>query len=91
MVRFQVLTAASMKMTIFWDIAPCSLVEVTDVSKVLAAIIALMMEKTSTSETSVNFYQSTRRNNPEESHLHTLTFIYLSKVYFVCRVKLCFV
>jgi hypothetical protein len=27
-VRFQVLTAASMKMTVFWDIAPCSLVEV---------------------------------------------------------------
>jgi hypothetical protein len=28
MVRFQVLTAASMKMAIFWDVAPCSLVEV---------------------------------------------------------------
>jgi hypothetical protein len=27
-VRFQVLTAASMKITIFWDVAPCSLVEV---------------------------------------------------------------
>jgi hypothetical protein len=27
-VRFQVLTAASTKMTAFWDIAPCSLVEV---------------------------------------------------------------
>jgi hypothetical protein len=26
--RFQVLTAASMKMTVFWDVAPCSLVEV---------------------------------------------------------------
>jgi hypothetical protein len=26
--RFQVLTAASMKMTAFWDIVPCSLVEV---------------------------------------------------------------
>jgi hypothetical protein len=25
----------------------------------------------STSETSVNFYQTTRRNNPEDSHLHT--------------------
>jgi hypothetical protein len=30
-----------------------------------------MMEETSTSETSVNFYQTTRRNNPEGSHLHT--------------------
>jgi hypothetical protein len=27
-VRFQVLTAASMNITVFWDIAPCSLVEV---------------------------------------------------------------
>jgi hypothetical protein len=32
-------------MTVFWDVAPCSLVEVTDDSEVLAAsIIALMME-----------------------------------------------
>jgi hypothetical protein len=29
-----------------------------------------MMETGSTSETSVNFYQTTRRNNPEDSHLH---------------------
>jgi hypothetical protein len=28
-------------------------------------LIALMMEATSTSETSVNFYQTTRRNIPE--------------------------
>jgi hypothetical protein len=28
LVRFQVLTAVSMKMTVFWDVAPCSLVEV---------------------------------------------------------------
>jgi hypothetical protein len=32
--------------------------------------IALMMEAASTSETSVNIYQTTRRNNPEDSHLH---------------------
>jgi hypothetical protein len=30
-----------------------------------------MMEAVSTLETSVNFYQTTRRNNPEDSHLHT--------------------
>jgi hypothetical protein len=29
------------------------------------------MEATSTSETTVNFYQTTRRNNPEDSHRHT--------------------
>jgi hypothetical protein len=40
---------------------------------VLAApiIVAVMMEAASTSETSVNFYQTTRGNNPEDSHLHT--------------------
>jgi hypothetical protein len=29
-----------------------------------------MLEAASTPETSVNFYQTTRRNNPEDSHLH---------------------
>jgi hypothetical protein len=38
----------------------------TNVSQVLAA---LMMEAASTSETLVNFYQTTRRNIPEDSHL----------------------
>jgi hypothetical protein len=42
---------------------------------VLAATInrvmmALMMEAASTSETLVSFYQTTRRNNTEDSHLH---------------------
>jgi hypothetical protein len=32
----------------------------------------MMMEAASTSETSVNFYQTTRRNNSEDSYLHTL-------------------
>jgi hypothetical protein len=36
---------------------------------VLAVLIVKMMKAVSTSETSVNFYQSIRRNNPEESHL----------------------
>jgi hypothetical protein len=30
-----------------------------------------MMEAENTSETSVNFYQTTRRYNPEDSNLHT--------------------
>jgi hypothetical protein len=33
---------------------------------------ALRMEAASTSETLVNFYQTTRRYNPEDSHLHNL-------------------
>jgi hypothetical protein len=43
-----------MKMVVFWVITPT---------------IALMMEAASTSETLVNFYQTTRRYNPEDSHL----------------------
>jgi hypothetical protein len=34
-------------------------------------LIALMMEAASTSELSVNFYQTTQRYNPGDSHLHT--------------------
>jgi hypothetical protein len=45
-------------MAVFWVVAPCSLVEV-----------ALLMEVARTSETLVNFYQTTRHYNPEDSHL----------------------
>jgi hypothetical protein len=41
------------------------------VVSIIRAMIALKMEAASTSETSVNFYQTTRRNIPEDSHLHT--------------------
>jgi hypothetical protein len=41
-------------MAVFWVVAPC---------------IALMMEAARTSETLVNFYQTTQRYNPEDSHL----------------------
>jgi hypothetical protein len=60
-------------MTVFWDVALCSLVEVYDFSEMLAASISrvnLMMEAASTSETLVDFYQTTRSNNSEDSHLH---------------------
>jgi hypothetical protein len=47
----------------------------TDVSEVLTAsiirAIARTMEVVNTSETSVKFYQTTRRDIPEGSHLHT--------------------
>jgi hypothetical protein len=45
-------------MIVFWDVAPCTLV-------------ALMMEAANTSKTSIYFYQTTRRNIPEDSPLHT--------------------
>jgi hypothetical protein len=41
-------------MAVFWLVAP----------------IALMMEAARTSETLVNVCQTTRRHNPEDSHLH---------------------
>jgi hypothetical protein len=66
-------TISEMKMAVFWVVAPRSLVKFTNVSEVLAAsgLIALMLEATRTSETLVNFYQTTRRYNPEDSHLRT--------------------
>jgi hypothetical protein len=53
LLRFQPLAAASIKVTVFRAVA----------------IIALIMENARTSETPVNFYQTSWRNNPEESHL----------------------
>jgi hypothetical protein len=65
-VRFQVLTAATMKVTVFWDIAPCSLVQIDRRFKG----VSLMMELVSLSETSANFHETTRRNIPEYCQLH---------------------
>jgi hypothetical protein len=63
-VGVEVLTAVSTKIAVFWVVAPCSLVEVYH-------RFALMMDAARTSETTVNFYQTTRRYNPEDSHLRT--------------------
>jgi hypothetical protein len=49
-----------MKMAVFWDVAPCSLVD-TD------RRFALMMEAVSISETSFTFYETTRCNVPQDS------------------------
>jgi hypothetical protein len=50
-----------MKIAVFW---------VASIIRAMS-IIALMMEAARTSETLVNFYQTTRRCNPEDSNLHT--------------------
>jgi hypothetical protein len=55
------------KTAVFWVVAPCSLVEIYQRFRGRA----LMMEAARTSETLVNFYQTTRRYNPEDSHLRT--------------------
>jgi hypothetical protein len=40
-----------------------------EILTVARTMIALMMEAARTSETLVNFYQTTQRNNPKYSHL----------------------
>jgi hypothetical protein len=63
-VRFQVLTAARIKMAVSWVVAKYSLIILPTFQWYL-----LPPSAASTSETSVNFYQTTRRNNPEDNHL----------------------
>jgi hypothetical protein len=55
-------------MAIFWVVAPCTGRNLP----MLQRAIALMMEATSTSEKSVNFYQTAWRNMPEDSRLYTV-------------------
>jgi hypothetical protein len=43
--------------------------EVLAAANMKIALIALKMEVASTSETSVNVYQTTRHSNPEDNHL----------------------
>jgi hypothetical protein len=52
-------TAVNTKIAVFWVVAPCSLA------------IALMWEAARTTETLVNYYQTPRCYNPEDSNLHT--------------------
>jgi hypothetical protein len=57
-VRFEIITAESMKISVFWVVAPA---------------ITLMIDAASTSETSVNFYWTTQRKNSEDSHINSTT------------------
>jgi hypothetical protein len=76
-VRFQVLTAVSMKMTAFWNIVQCSLIEVNGRFRRSHCLhplsnewyIVLIMEAVCSSETSVYFKETTRRYIPEGCHL----------------------
>jgi hypothetical protein len=69
-------------MDVFWVVSPCSLVVYQRFRG--TCCLALLMETASTSDTVVNFYQTTRRYNPEDSHLRNfinwsscLKYIYL--------------
>jgi hypothetical protein len=61
--------AASMKMAVFCVVAPCSLVEINGCFRGAYCL----HHQGDASEMSENFYQTTRRNNPEDSHLQLLT------------------
>jgi hypothetical protein len=75
--RALLITASYPHCTLDEDIAPCSLVEADRrLEKLTASIMrsmmfTLMMEAVSTSEISVNFYETIWRNIPEDSNLHT--------------------
>jgi hypothetical protein len=64
---------ASVKMNIFWDVTPYSLVEADRRFGGDFCILHCpgIMEATSTSGTSLNFYQTARRNAPENIHLQS--------------------
>jgi hypothetical protein len=57
-------------MAVFWVVAPCS-------------VIALMVEAARSPETLVNFYQTTWRYNPEDSHLRYEIVLYCFDVMFL--------
>jgi hypothetical protein len=57
------------KMTVFWDIAPCSLVEIYQRFGGAYFLHHQSDHAVSTSETSMNIYQTTRRNIREDSYL----------------------
>jgi hypothetical protein len=63
-VRFQVLTASSMKTTVFLDVAPYSLVYI---DRRFRSAYCFHHQG---DETSLNFCQTARRNIPEESSTH---------------------
>jgi hypothetical protein len=56
------------KMAVFWVVASCRLVRVY---QCFSGLYCFHHQDDETSETLMNSYQSTRRYNPEDSHLHS--------------------
>jgi hypothetical protein len=69
------------KKAIFWFVVPCSLVEIYQRSRGPCCL------RWRTSETLVNFYQTTRRYNPEDSHLRIYRRENLKSYYVICICK----
>jgi hypothetical protein len=58
-------------MALFWEVAPCSLVDTNRLSeKLTISIIMSILEAGSSSKTSVNIYQIAGSNIPEGISLH---------------------
>jgi hypothetical protein len=73
-VKSKILTAMTMKSTLFWDVTPCSLVEVYSISENILllsskskSIPCQMMELEYAHETSVDLYQTTCHCIPEDN------------------------
>jgi hypothetical protein len=71
LVFIPILTAHGSKMAVFCFVAPRSLVEVYQCFRGPSCLHHVRREAARTSETLVNFYQTTQRYNPEDSHLRT--------------------
>jgi hypothetical protein len=57
----------------------------TNIKTAVFSLFVLMMESVNTSETSVNIYQITWRNIPDEGHFHKLhLLLYISKYCYIC-------
>jgi hypothetical protein len=75
LIKFEVLSAVSMKMAVFWFVAPHSPAEVYQRFRDRRCLHhqgdegVLMMEAARKSKTLANFYHTTRRYKPEDSHL----------------------
>jgi hypothetical protein len=71
-------------MAVFWVVQPCSLVEVYQHFRGPGCLHhqgTETMEAARAAETLVNFYQTTWRYNPEDSHLHISSRLNLSILY----------
>jgi hypothetical protein len=66
----------------------CSQEPATSLCLYMLILIPLMMEAARTSETLVNFYQTTRRYNPEDSHLRTAVRTSKSTTFISCFLKI---
>jgi hypothetical protein len=72
-VRFGVLTAVTVKKTVFWDVTPCSLVEVfQSLGRMYCLVQDTLNIEARISEESVN-YQTIRRHILEDNYFQTIT------------------